>query len=272
MVRLLLILAISLSTGCANWSQVSPLAKLENRLVYQPAPFPEDLTADRVPFEDVEFFSKDGTRLHGWFADHPDPVGIALVCHGNAGNIASRGDSLMLLNQRHRLAVMIFDYRGYGKSEGEPSESGIFADARAARAWLANRKGVPEEEIILMGRSLGGAVAIDLAANDGTKGLVLASTFTSMPAVAKNLMPALPANLLVQQRFDSIRKIRRYRGPLLQSHGSADKLIPFKQGKALFDAATGHKTFVTIHGGGHNDPQSEEYRVALDRFLAELDN
>ncbi len=262
----------TLSAGCANWASISPLARLENSLVYQPTPFPTDFPFDEVPLEDVVFASSDGTGLHGWFVDHPDPVAIALICHGNAGNIASRGESLMILNRRHRLAVMIFDYRGYGRSEGVPNEAGIVADARAARAWLADRKNVAEEEIVLMGRSLGGAVAIDLAAKDGAKGLVLASTFTSMPAVAKNLMPLVPANLLMRQRFNSIEKIRNYHGPLLQSHGDADQLIPIDQGRQLFAAAPGQKTFVTIANAGHNDPQSEEYRQALDRFLAQIGN
>jgi len=264
------LLVTILLSGCAALNQVSPLAKLENNLVYQPTPFASDFPTDEIPFEDVEFNSGDGTRLHGWFADHPDPVGIALICHGNAGNIVSRGESLMILNRRHRLAAMIFDYRGYGKSEGKPTESGILLDARAARAWLANRKQVLENEIILMGRSLGGGVAVDLAANDGAKALVLASTFSSMPEVAKNLLPILPANLLMQQRFDSISKITKYRGPLLQSHGDLDKLIPIEQGRKLFLAAPGPKRFVTIPNAGHNDPQSDEYRQALDEFLAEL--
>ncbi len=268
--RLFLVLAISLLSGCANWAPFSPLGGLENRLVFQPSPFPADFPHEDVPFEEVRFASADGTKLHGWFADHPDPVGIALVCHGNAGNIASRGDSLMILNKRHRLAVMIFDYRGYGLSEGAPSEAGIYADARAARSWLANRKNVPENEVILMGRSLGGAVAVELAASDGAKGLVLASTFASMPAVAKNLMPVVPANLLMRQRFNSLRKIVNYDGPLLQSHGDADQLIPIAQGRELFDAASGSKKFIEIKDAGHNDPQSEEYRVELDRFLMEI--
>jgi len=264
------VLAVSVLPGCASWSKVSPLAKLEKSLVYQPSPFPADIPVDKIPFEDVQFFSGDGTRLHGWFADHPDPVGVALVCHGNAGNIASRGSSLQILNDRHRLAVMIFDYRGYGNSEGTPTESGVLSDARAARAWLAKRKQIPESEIILMGRSLGGGVAVDLAAKDGAKGLVLASTFTSMPAVAKNLLPAVPANLLMRQRFNSIDKLPNYQGPLLQSHGDADKLIPIEQGKQLFASARGPKRFVVIPNAGHNDPQSEEYRQALDQFLAEI--
>ncbi len=265
-----LILAICPLSGCANWSHDSPLARLEKSLVYHPSPFPADFPIEDMPFENVEFTSADGTRLHGWFADHSDPTGIALFCHGNAGNIASRADSLTILNKRHGLAVMVFDYRGYGNSEGLPNEAGILADARAARAWLADRKNVPQHEIIIMGRSLGGAVAVDLAAKDGAKGLVLASTFTSMPAVAKHLLPVAPANLLMRQRFNSIEKIRKYNGPILQSHGTADQLIPIELGQKLFDAAPGPKTFVTIADAGHNDPQSEEYRIKLDRFLAEL--
>ena len=266
------LLATLLLSGCASWSRYSPLARIENKLVYHPAPFPSDLPREKIPFEDVEFTSADGTRLHGWFADHPDPVGVALVCHGNSGNIVSRGDSLMILNRRHRLAVMIFDYRGFGKSEGKPDEAGVLADARAARAWLADRKRISEQEIILMGRSLGGAVAVDLASRDGARGLVLASTLTSMPAVAREKFPFLPASLLMRQRFNSLEKIRNYHGPLLQSHGDADKLIPIEQGRRLFSAAPGPKRFVTVRDAGHNDPQSEEYRHALDQFLAKLND
>ena len=250
--------------------ELSPLAALEKRLVYQPAPFPTNWDSENSPFEDVVFNSSDGTQLHGWFLDHPEPIGIALFCHGNAGNIAGRGDSLMLLNQRHRLAVMTFDYRGFGKSEGKPNERGILADAQAARNWLANRKGIPNSEIILMGRSLGGAVAVDLASREQPKALVLASTFSSMPDVAKNVLPLLPARLLMTQRFNSIEKIRHYNGPLLQSHGDADDLIPIADGQKLFAAASGPKRFVVIPGGTHNSPQSEEYRIALDEFLSEL--
>lgn len=256
--------------GCVSGLPISPLTAIERRMVYQPTAFPANFPTDRVPFEDVEFTAADGTRLHGWFADHPDPSGIALICHGNAGNISSRGGSLMILNRRHRLAAFIFDYRGYGNSEGKPDERGILADARAARAWLAKRKNVAEDEIILMGRSLGGAVAVDLAANDGAKGLVLASTFPSLPAVAKNHWPWVPADRLMRQRFDSIGNISNYRGPLLQSHGDADTLIPIELAQELFDAAGDPKTFITIPGAGHNDPQSEAYREALDRFLEML--
>lgn len=269
-IMLAMLAMLAMLSGCSALKRHSPLAVLERKLVFQPAKFPPELENRTIPFEDVEFQSTDGTKLHGWFADHPNPVAIALFCHGNAGNIASRGNSLMILNQHHRLAVMTFDYRGYGKSEGKPTEKGILADARAARKWLANRKGVPEHEIVLLGRSLGGAVAVDLAAQDGARGLVLASTFASMPAVARNAFPLLPTSLLMTQRFDSLTKIGNYDGPLLQSHGDADELIPIDQARELFTAAEGRKRFVVIPGGKHNDPQPEEYRVALDEFLRGL--
>lgn len=254
-------------SGCAS---LSPTVVLEKKLIYQPTPFPAELEGQEIPFEEVNFHAGDRTSLHGWFADHPDPVGVALFCHGNGGNIASRGDSLMILNRRHRLAIMAFDYRGYGKSEGSPNEAGILSDARAARKWLAVRKQIPEQDVILMGRSLGGAVAVDLASKDGARGLVLASTFTSMPEVAKGIMPLVPARLIMTQRFNSLKKIENYHGPLLQSHGDADQLIPIEQGQRLFDAAPGKKNFIVIPNGGHNDPQTEEYRKALDEFLSEL--
>jgi len=270
LVILLVLTTLTAQAGCATVNRYSPVAVLERKMIYQPAEYPPELAGREIPFEEVEFESADNTKLHGWFADHDDPIAVALFCHGNAGNIVSRGNSLMILNQHHRLAVMAFDYRGYGKSEGEPTKEGILADARAARKWLANRTGVAEEDIVLLGHSLGGAVAVDLAAEDGARGLVLASTFSSLPAVAKNAFPYLPTSILLTQRFDSLTKIKNYQGPLLQSHGDADELIPIEQGKAVFEAAPGKKRFVVIPGANHNDPQSEEYRTALDEFLRSL--
>jgi uncharacterized protein len=122
----------------------------------------------------------------------------------------------------------------------------------------------------MIGRSLGGAVAVDLAAADGTRGLVLESTFTSMPDVAQTMFPLLPARLLMQTQFNSVRKIADYHGPLLQSHGTVDRLIPYNIGCKLFDAANQPKQFVPIPGGDHNDPQSDEYYLALSAFLGQL--
>ncbi len=267
----LLSLTALCATGCAQFASVSPLASLERSLIFQPTEFPEAKWAERTtPFENAWFTTVDGKRLHGLFLAHPNPRAVALFCHGNAGNVASRSPSLWLLNQRHGLAVMSFDYRGYGRSEGSPSESGILRDARAARAWLAKRTNTAEKDIVVLGRSLGGAVAVDLASQDGARGLVLASTFTSLPDVAAEHMPWTLPHLLMTQRLNSKAKIKHYRGPLLQSHGDSDELIPIDLARELFDAAPGPKHFITIPDAGHNDPQSEEYRRSLDRFLDSL--
>lgn len=260
-----------LPAGCASLGPLSPLVPVERALVYHPSPFPESAALpENLPFEEAWFEAEDGTRLHGWYLDHPEPRAVALFCHGNAGNIVSRGESLKILNERHGLAVMTFDYRGYGKSEGKPNERGILQDARAARAWLASRAGVKETDIVVMGRSLGGAVAVDLAAKDGARGLVLASTFSSLPDAAAHHFPWILPSLNMTQRLNSAAKIGNYEGPLLQSHGDNDQLIPIKLGRKLFDAAGGPKQFVVLPGGGHNDPQTEEYRRVFDEFIASL--
>ncbi|HCO27225.1 MAG TPA: alpha/beta hydrolase [Gimesia maris] len=260
-----------LLVGCASLGPLSPLVPVERALVYQPRPFPEsDSLPENLPFEDAWFEAADGTQLHGWYLGHPKPRAVALFCHGNAGNIVSRGETLKILQERHGLAVMTFDYRGYGKSEGKPSERGILQDARAARAWLASRAGVEETEIVLMGRSLGGAVAVDLAAQDGARGLVLASTFSSLPDAAAHHMPWMFPNLNMTQRLNSAGKIGNYSGPLLQSHGDKDLLIPIELGRKLFDAAGEPKQFFVLPGAGHNDPQTEEYRRVFDEFIASL--
>src|SRR5205085_642118 len=138
---------------------------------------------------------------------------------------------------------------------------------RAARRWVAAKEHIAESDIILMGVSLGGAVAVDLAARDGARGLVLASTFTSLPAAAQHKSPLLPMNLILSTRMDSLSKIKDYHGPLLISHGEADEVVPYKHGQALYEAAPGPKKLITVAGGKHNVPQPEEYRLALDEFL-----
>jgi len=168
------------------------------------------------------------------------------------------------------VSVLIFDYRGYGKSEGKPSETGVLADGRAARAWLAEKEGVSESEIVLMGRSLGGAVAVDMAAKDGARALVLESTFSSVPDVAAYHYPWLPLRWVLRTRLDSAAKIGDYRGLLLQSHGDADSVVPYRLGQKLFQAANQPKSFVTIPGGDHNDAQPREYYHALIEFLDDL--
>ena len=164
---------------------------------------------------------------------------------------------------------MLFDYRGYGRSEGKPSEAGVLADARAARAWLARREGIAESQIVLMGRSLGGGVAVDLAATTAPRAGARKHVHFDARR-GQTMFPLLPVRLLMQTKFNSVKKIANYHGPLLQSHGTADRLIPYSIGCRLFDAANQPKQFVPIPGGDHNDPQSEEYYRALSAFLDRL--
>ena len=258
------------SSPLSEESSFNPIARLEKSLVYAPSPFPVgNWQPAGLAFENAEFTAIDGTRLHGWYVPHAHPRAIVLFCHGNAGNVALWSDELRILHDRMRVSALGFDYRGYGRSEGTPSEAGVLADARAARTWLARRAGVPENQIVLMGRSLGGAVAVDLA-GDGARGLILESTFTSMPEVGHAAMPWLPVRAMMHTQFNSLAKIGKYHGPLLQSHGTADRLIPFTMGRQLFEAAHEPKQFVVISGADHNDPQTEEYYAALYAFLGRL--
>lgn len=251
---------------------------LENSMVYPAPKYPSDglsyanWSAKNYGAEEVNFDSQDGTHLHGWYWQHANPQGHLLYCHGNGDCVGYLGDYLAELSERHRLSVFVFDYRGYGKSEGSPSEAGILQDGVAARDWLAGRAAIPPAEVILMGRSLGGAVCVDIAAQSGARGLILQNTFTSLPDAAANIYWFLPVRLLMRNQYRSIDKIGRYSGPLLQSHGNRDRIVPFEVGQRLFDAAPGVKRFFTVEGGDHNDPEPDSYSIAFEEFLSSLSN
>jgi len=243
---------------------------MENSMIFFPSVYPDGFwDPPGLEFEDAWFTAADGTKLHGWYVPHDNPRAVLLFAHGNAGNISHRYD---LLQDLHELGVatLAFDYRGYGRSSGEPSEAGVLADARAARKWLAQKAGVGEADIVLMGESLGGGVTVDLAANDGARGLILENTFTSLPDVAAHHYPWLPVRMLMRTRLDSAAKIGQYHGPLLQLHGDADTIIPYSIGQQLFAAANQPKTFVTIPRGDHNDQRTPEAIRAIDAFLEEI--
>jgi fermentation-respiration switch protein FrsA (DUF1100 family) len=248
------------------------LLLLENTLLYPAPKYPEgDWTAAYLGHEDVEFKSADGTRLHGWFVEHEDPRAVVLYCHGNGDCVGYLGPYLKELRDRQRVTVFAFDYRGYGKSEGAPVEAGVLADSHAAQLWLAERTGVKPADIVIMGRSLGGGVAVDLAVKNGARALVLQNTPTSMPDAAAKIYWFLPVRWVMKNRYDSLSKIGRYAGPVLQSHGTADDLVPFDLGRRLFAAVPGNqKRFFEFEGGGHNDPEPPQYDDVLDEFLESL--
>ncbi|MBI3839676.1 MAG: alpha/beta hydrolase [Planctomycetia bacterium] len=244
---------------------------LEDSLIFFPSVYPEGFWQPvGFQFEDAWFTASDGIHLHGWYVPHPQPRAVVLFAHGNAGNISHRTEILELLANRLGVSVLIFDYRGYGRSEGRPSGAGILADARAARRWLAERAKMSEAEVVLMGESLGGAVLVDLAAKDGARALILENTFSSLPDVAAFHYPWVPVKLFMRTQLNSTKKIRDYHGPLLQIHGDADTIIPLALAERLYDAANPPKQFVLIRGGDHNDPRTPAFVQALDQFFAGL--
>ena len=249
--------------GCA----MGPLHHFEQSMVYQSHVYPNGHYDAAQSLENVWFQSADGTKLQGWYTSPPQPKAVVLYCHGNGGNVSHRRDVIRELRDRHQLAVFVFDYRGYGRSAGTPSEEGLIADAKAARAWVAQRTQVDESDVVLFGRSLGGGGAVQLAADDGAAGLVLVSTFASLPEVAASRFPFLLPKLIMRNRFPSAARITEYPGPLLQSHGDADQVIPYSQGEKLFAAANEPKQFIRVDGGGHNDPDTGKFHAALAEFL-----
>ncbi len=243
----------------------------EESMIFFPTRYPAgDWQPRGLEFEDAWFESADGTRLHGWYVPAEHPRAYLLFAHGNAGHLAGRADIVGYLQQELRVSVLAFDYRGYGRSDGKPTEQGILDDARAARAWLAQRAGIRQTEVVLLGESIGGAVVVDLAAADGARGLILENTFSALPDVAAFHFPWLPVRTLLRSRLDSAKKIANYQGPLLQCHGDADTIVPFELGQQLHAAANQPKHFVVIPGGNHNDPRSALWLGAVDAFLEEL--
>lgn len=243
----------------------------ENALIFIPTRYPEgNWHPAAFSPEDAWFTSDDGIRLHGWYLPKKNAKAAVLFCHGNGGNITHRDEALEMLHEYVGVSVLIFDYRGYGRSEGRPSERGVLADARAARKWLAARQNIAETDIVLLGESIGGAVAVDLAAYDGARALILQSTFDNLPNVAAYHYPWLPIRWAMRSRFDSASKIPLYHGPLLQSHGDKDTIVPYHFGKALFQAANEPKIFLELPGHNHNDFLPPSYYDAMTRFLDQL--
>jgi fermentation-respiration switch protein FrsA (DUF1100 family) len=221
-------------------------------------------------FEDVFFRASDGVELNGWFfpagTNSPRAGLVILLCHGNSGNISHRlGMTQALLASG--VNVFLFDYRGYGRSEGHPSEEGTYRDGVAAYGWLQQR-GFAGKNILLFGESLGGGVASELATRFETRGLILQSTFTSIPDIGADLFPWLPVRWLGHIKYDTLSKLPRIKTPLLVMHSRADSLIRFHHSQRNFDAANEPKLFCEL-AGDHNDPLTNRSKFIADieRFL-----
>ncbi len=248
----------------------------EHRQVYFPSKtFRGNADLLGQPWEEVSVQATDATRINAWFfpanTNSTRASWVVLLCHGNAGNIGDRLGLYSILLETG-VSVLAFDYRGYGRSAGRPSEDGTYLDAEAAYQWL-RQKGYAELHIIALGESLGGAVAAELALRAPLGGLILQSTFTSIPDIGAELFPWLPVRRISTIRYDTLAKLPRLRLPLLVMHGPADSIVGFHHGQKLFAAANEPKMFCEL-SGDHNDSllaDSNGFREALNRFLISLE-
>jgi uncharacterized protein len=248
---------------------------LENRLVYHPSSAveywraPAALDVEEVTLEGLEHLS-----VHAWWCpmEKWTPQDGALIyCQGNGGNLSMRSEPLKQWLHQGHTSVLIFDYPGYGHSEGAPSESGCYAAAQAAYDWLIRTKQVPAERILIYGVSLGGGVATDLASKNPHRALILLMTFTSLPDAASWHYPWLPTHWLMRNRFDSIAKICRCSKPIFIAHGTADRVVGFQLGKRLYAAAPEPKRFMSIAGGEHDEMIPDGFFTNLHAFLREVE-
>lgn len=227
----------------------------QRRKLFGPDRHPEgvyDPATLGLEVEDRTFSAGSGVELHGWWIPRRRALGTVLYCHGSSGSIAHQAEVLAALRQL-RTNLFAFDYRGYGRSTGEPSESGLFLDARAAWDHLVEELEIPPSEIILFGHSLGGAVAIDCALDRAAAGLVVESSFTQVRDMARASYPGLPLHLVARNQFRSIDKVGRLTLPKLFIHGGADKRVPPELGRRLYEAAVEPKELYLVPGAAHND-------------------
>jgi fermentation-respiration switch protein FrsA (DUF1100 family) len=247
---------------------IGTLSFFENSLVYFPTTAKEHwIEPSDLPHQDVALSLLDGTPIHAWWCQKNGAKGALIFCHGNGGNLSFRAEEYRLLRDRLNVSVLAFDYPGYGKSGGKPSEKGCYESAEAAFDWLVGQ-GVPAERVVLFGESLGGGVATELATRKPCRALVLYSTFTSVPDVGRIQYPFLPTHLLMRNRFETERKLAGVNRPVFVSHGDADRLIPIEQARRLFEAAVGPKELLIDAGRVHELDLTPKFLKALDDFLS----
>jgi uncharacterized protein len=250
------------------------LLLLEDFFLYGPRDAELSKPPAGVPVENVEMTSRHGDRIHAWWSKSPSwrpAQGAVLFCHGNGGNLSHRGRVLAHWIQDIGMAVLIFDYPGYGRSSGVPSEEGCYAAGEAAYDWLCESAQVPPERILVYGGSLGSGIATDLASRLPHRALVLVAAFTSFPDMAETRYPWLPGRWLVRNQFNNLSKIADIRGPVFIAHAPEDGLIPFAQGQRLFAAACEPKRLFPMPHYYHVDVPTNDFYPALRRFLDACD-
>ena len=222
-----------------------------------------------IPYTDLKITTADGVTLHGWWIEHPSPRGLVVYWHGNGGNLSLWMDVLLDIHRRG-FSVVAVDYRGYGASDGSPSEKGLYRDAEAVSDYVARNRARPGLRTIYWGRSLGCAVASYAAAKSPPAALILESPFPNVRALFVGNPVMLGLSVFSTYRFATASHLQDYRGPLLVIHGDADSIIPFSAGRKVYDRAPGGpKTFAVLRGADHNDVHGShpDYWPAVDRFL-----
>jgi pimeloyl-ACP methyl ester carboxylesterase len=254
---------------------------LENMLVFQPEPGARTYAPPPQPIEDMDLLMPDGTKVRARWAPHPQATGAVLYCHGNGGNVEQWGPSVREIWENLGESVLIFDYPGYGYSQGKPSEQGCYDAAWTAYQWLTQTRKIPAGRIVIMGESLGGAVAIDLASRFQVtitpnpppldyRALILVRTFTSVPDVADDQFPLLFSAPLLSNQFDSLKKIPLCKQPVFIAQADKDRTIPFRHGQRLAQACYAPSELYVLRGMGHNDPLPPDFYVALKQFLVKV--
>jgi uncharacterized protein len=222
-----------------------------------------------LSFDEVKLKTADGLTITAWHIPAPDARAVLLFCHGNAGNISHRLDSIRIFHDLG-LSVLIFDYRGYGRSEGEPTEKGTYLDAEAAWNFLVKDKGIDPARMVIFGRSLGSAVAAELAMRKKAGALIIESGFTSIPDLGRKYYPHMPVSLITRFHYATIDKVSSLALPKLFIHSSEDEIIPYDQGMRLFEKAAEPKEFLKLRGD-HNEGfllSGELYINGLQQFIS----
>ncbi len=245
---------------------------IERFFIYLPAKYPEgywDTKGLDFPVEDVYFQTADGVKLHGFFSPYPGAGTTLLMFHGNAGNITHRLDKLRILRELE-INLFIIDYRGYGRSEGSPTEQGLYQDSEAAYRYLLTREDVTPARIYIYGHSLGAAVAIYLADQGQGAGVIAEAGFSSLLDAAASIYPWLPAKYLTKERYDSLGRVPHLKAPILIIYPDKDEIIPPSQSEKLYQAAAEPKEFLVVKGADHNNTYlagGEEYLQKIKNFL-----
>jgi hypothetical protein len=245
---------------------------VENSLIYYPPRYPEGfppVPSQIIPVEDLWLTTEDGVRINAFYHPNPSSQKVLLWFHGNAENIGYDLPQMKLLAQIG-VNILAVDYRGYGKSEGTPDEAGVYHDADAAYDYLVKQRQIRAQDIFIYGVSLGGAVAVNLAARHPCGGLIVQSSFTNARAMARRMFRIPLIEYVPKSRFDSVQDIRKVRAPILIVHGTRDEVVPFELGQKLFAAAPEPKRFYRVERAGHNDlidVGGQSYLACLKEFV-----